>query len=181
MNQAPLYEEKGLGTITGGNKPVGDATSFWENLWDVVSPEELAKLPDDLPVVVRRSQDGTPWLGAVLDVVKEREPIEQGGNMNEAANRAAETIVRGWHGVTVLYQTDDGGRERTVASIAEVIHREQSLAEWDAKVAAEHSPEAKRVAQRLLESGRLHDYAGEDGVADVEAIIDEEFGKREAT
>ena len=101
--------------------------------------------------------------------------------MSEAAKRAAETIVIGWHGVKVMYQTDDGGRERAVASIAEVIHREQLLAEWNAKVAAEHSPEAKRIAQRLLESGRLHDYAGEDGVADVEAIIDEEFKIGEAT
>jgi len=101
--------------------------------------------------------------------------------MSEAANRAAETIVRGWHGVTVMYQADDGGRERTVASIAEVIHREQSLEEWDAKVAAEHSPQAKRVAQRLLASGRLHDYAEDDGVADIEAIIDEEFKIGEAT
>lgn len=92
---------------------------------------------------------------------------------DDFATKAARIIVRGWHGVSVMFQADDGGEDRTINAIADVIRCEHGIEEWHRKVKSPHSAVARRAANELLECGRLHDYARDDGVGDVAAIIDD--------
>ena len=69
----------------------------------------------------------------------------------------------------------DGGRERAIMSIAGVIETEQKDAEFQAKLDAPHTMLARSISARLLNAGLLHDYAQDDGVGNVEVIIDEEI------